>query len=108
MYVLYRPITWILPDEMDEVRIVMAKICMNYVDSGNRGNPPIWIVKPEAGCQGDGIFLVDGFQRLEDKMRTRLAKAGRKSPLATKNLLEDTGGLRRPPLLLRGGDAIHQ
>lgn len=68
------PITWILPDEMDEVRIVMAKICMNYVDSGNRGNPPIWIVKPEAGCQGDGIFLVDGFQRLEDKMRTRLAK----------------------------------
>ena len=33
--------------------------------------------------------------------------SGRKSPLATKNLLEDTDGLRRPRLL-RGGDAIHQ
>ena len=33
-------------------------------------------------------------------------KAGRKSPLATKNLLEVTDGLRRP--LRRGGDAIHQ
>ena len=32
---------------------------------------------------------------------------GRKSSLATKNLLEDTDGLRRPPLE-GGGDAIHQ
>ena len=33
--------------------------------------------------------------------------AGRKSPLATKNLLEVTDGLRRPPLE-GGGGAIHQ
>lgn len=32
-----------------------------------------------------------------------LSTAGLKSPLATKNLLEDTDGLRRPPLLLLGG-----
>ena len=31
---------------------------------------------------------------------------GRKYPLATKNLLEDTDGLRRPPS--KGGGAIHQ
>ena len=41
-----------------------------------------------------------------------MLKVGRKSPLATKNLLEVTDGLRRPPLeggaTLRGGDAIHQ
>ena len=34
--------------------------------------------------------------------------AGRKPPSATKNLLEDTDGLRRPPLERGGGDAIHQ
>ena len=37
---------------------------------------------------------------------TFLTKAGRKSPLATKNLLEDTDGLRCPPS--KGGDVIHQ
>lgn len=48
---------------------------MAFLQGAAKGkNPPIWIVKPEAGCQGADIFLVDGFQRLEDKMRTRFNK----------------------------------
>ena len=41
-------------------------------------------------------------QRLHQRLQ-----AGRKSPVATKNLLEVTDGLRRPPLS-KEGDAIHQ
>ena len=37
------------------------------------------------------------------------ARAKQTTPLATKNLLEDTDGLRRPPSIhSKGGDAIHQ
>ena len=60
-------------------------------------------------CEGD----VSSPWGSSDALRAAIYRArpavGRKSkqtPLATKNLLEDTDGLRRP--LRRRGDAIHQ
>ena len=38
-----------------------------------------------------------GIQHFRDFPQLDLLRPVRKSPLATKNLLEDTGGLRRPP-----------
>jgi hypothetical protein len=55
--------------------LLITRLKVNsYATGGKQGNPPIWIVKPTAGCQGDGIFMVDTLQRLEDMMRTRLAQ----------------------------------
>ena len=63
---------YIIPEEMDDCRVHILSAVGKYSES-KTGNPPIWIVKPTAGCQGDGIFLVESLQRLEDMMRTRLS-----------------------------------
>jgi hypothetical protein len=54
------PTTWIIPDEMDDVQHYMNKATLDHLADGEKSSPPIWIVKPEAGCQGADIFLVDG------------------------------------------------
>ena len=48
-----------------------------------------------AAAAGMAVSIWIGVESL-DKNSTAMA-SGRKSPLATKNLLEDTDGLRRPP-----------
>ena len=68
------PRTWILPDEMEEVGRAMDDDSKRFEQAGKGATQPIWIVKPEDGCQGADIFLVDTFARLEDKMRTRVGK----------------------------------
>ena len=50
---------------------------------------------------GDGFNTLVGFLLLKCNYGNS-QHAGRKPPLATKNLLEDTDGLCRPPLLLTG------
>ena len=52
-------------------------------------------------------FLTERRSYALDGATVDLDRAGRKPPLATKSLLEDTDGLRRPPPS-KGGDAIHQ
>ena len=34
-------------------------------------SPPVWIVKPAAGMQGEDIFMVDSYETLQHKMKTR-------------------------------------
>jgi len=46
----FYPRTWILPAEMTEFRT-------NFDAYGNALNNKIFIIKPDAGCQGQGIFL---------------------------------------------------
>ena len=46
------------------------------------------------------------YSSVREKMLDPARGRNKQTPLATKNLLEDTDGLRRPPS--KGGDAIHQ
>eukprot|EP00035_Acanthoeca_spectabilis_P039475 m.62553 g.62553 ORF g.62553 m.62553 type:complete len:767 (+) comp9616_c0_seq1:366-2666(+) len=66
--VTFWPDTWVIPDEMDAVQRSMEQVTKKH---SGKGSPPIWIVKPEGGMQGTDIFLVDGFEMLVDKMKTR-------------------------------------
>jgi hypothetical protein len=52
------PQTWVLPDHIDSLRAAMAK---------SKGT---FIVKPEDGAQGDGIFLARHARDLDNKMTT--------------------------------------
>lgn len=46
----FYPRTWVLPSEMNDFRT-------QFDSSGNSLNNKIFIIKPDAGCQGRGIFL---------------------------------------------------
>lgn len=46
----YYPRTWILPGEMSEFR-------KEFDGQGNSLGNKVYIIKPDAGCQGKGIFL---------------------------------------------------
>lgn len=59
----FLPKTWVLPDQMDELRAKLGNSKKTY------------IVKPEDGSQGDGIFLVQGVRDLDLKMSTKPSKA---------------------------------
>ena len=65
-----------------------------------------------SGLGEDAIISIasQAARALSDDMNIKAVSqyVGRKSPLATKNLLEVTDGLRRPTPLRRGDDAIHQ
>jgi len=50
------PKTFILPSEFGEFKNTFANKALN--------NRPVYIVKPEAGCQGRGIFLSNNFEDL--------------------------------------------
>jgi tubulin polyglutamylase TTLL6/13 len=52
-YAFY-PRTWILPSEMSDFRL-------NFDSSGNSIGNKVYIIKPDAGCQGRGIFLTRTF-----------------------------------------------
>ena len=56
------PRTWIIPLELEELKeAVETSINQWWSDGGDRRKtqPPMWIVKPESGMQGDDIFFVD-------------------------------------------------
>ena len=50
----FYPRTWILPAEMSDFR-------QQFDNQGNSMNGKIFIIKPDAGCQGKGIFLTKTF-----------------------------------------------
>ena len=68
------PQTWILPEAFEQVRVAMAGQIKQHDAGGGVGPPPAWIVKPDAGTQGEGIFLVESYEVLSEKMRTRLSR----------------------------------
>ncbi|XP_021089720.1 tubulin polyglutamylase TTLL11 isoform X2 [Mesocricetus auratus] len=49
----FYPRSWILPDEF---QLFVAQVRM--VKDGDRSWKPTFIVKPDGGCQGDGIYLI--------------------------------------------------
>mmetsp|Transcript_44562 Transcript_44562/g.105614 ORF Transcript_44562/g.105614 Transcript_44562/m.105614 type:complete len:584 (-) Transcript_44562:120-1871(-) len=55
----FNPQTWVLPEQLEELRTTLEK---------SRGT---YIVKPEDGSQGDGIFLVQGLRDLDLKLSIR-------------------------------------
>ncbi|XP_038601590.1 tubulin polyglutamylase TTLL11 [Tachyglossus aculeatus] len=50
----FYPRSWILPDEF---QLFVAQVRM--VKDGNPSWKPTFIVKPDGGCQGDGIYLIN-------------------------------------------------
>lgn len=52
----FNPPTWVLPDQYNELKAKMEK------------SKKTFIVKPEDGSQGDGIFLIKGIRDLDIKM----------------------------------------
>ncbi|CAK0791569.1 unnamed protein product [Prorocentrum cordatum] len=52
----FNPRTWVLPDQAEQLRETLAKSKRTY------------IVKPQDGSQGDGIFLVQGVRDLDVKL----------------------------------------
>lgn len=59
----FNPKTWVLPDQRESLRQVLSKSKKTY------------IVKPEDGSQGDGIFLVQGLRDLDIKLSTKPSAA---------------------------------
>jgi len=60
----FNPRTWVLPDQLDDLKEAMGKGHKTY------------IVKPEDGSQGDGIFLTQGVRDLEIKLSCKANPAG--------------------------------
>ncbi|EGR27062.1 tubulin-tyrosine ligase family protein, putative [Ichthyophthirius multifiliis] len=52
------PKTWLLPFQYEELRIYMEK---------NKTKKPVIIVKPEANCQGKGIYLIQSIQKIRQE-----------------------------------------
>ena len=55
----FYPQTWSLPLELGEFKQQHAARC-----SSSGAPPPVYIVKPSGGCQGAGIYLTPGPQKL--------------------------------------------
>lgn len=53
----FYPRTWVLPGEMADFR-------QQFDGSGNALNNKIFIIKPDAGCQGRGIFLTKSIENV--------------------------------------------
>mmetsp|Transcript_4866 Transcript_4866/g.7408 ORF Transcript_4866/g.7408 Transcript_4866/m.7408 type:complete len:1136 (-) Transcript_4866:239-3646(-) len=53
----YYPRTWVLPAELSDFRA-------QFDNTGNSLGNKIYIIKPDAGCQGKGIFLVRHFDQV--------------------------------------------
>ena len=52
------PTTWHLPCDFAELQ--------NYHESRQQGKAQTFIVKPEAGCQGRGIYLTRNIEKLKN------------------------------------------
>lgn len=50
------PNTWLLPENAPEFKQYLQAICSDD-SSTPKANKPVFIVKPEASCQGRGIFI---------------------------------------------------
>lgn len=59
----FNPKTWVLPEQLESLCKTLEKSKKTY------------IVKPEDGSQGDGIFLIQGLRDLEIKLSTKANKA---------------------------------
>ena len=53
----FYPKTFLLPQDFNEFK----KVFQNK----QNGKTPVFIVKPEASCQGKGIFLTDNYEDLK-------------------------------------------
>eukprot|EP00966_Prymnesium_polylepis_P282086 6518526-Prymnesium_polylepis.1 len=60
----FYPQTWSLPLELEEFKAHCA-----HVQTKADHQPPTYIVKPSAGCQGAGIYLVRWPQQLHGSQR---------------------------------------
>ena len=53
----FYPRTWVLPGELADFKT-------NFDENGNALGNKIYIIKPDAGCQGRGIFLTTSFKNV--------------------------------------------
>lgn len=72
------PHTWLYPADLHELQEYNAKKMRKRQDEVAQGlmtpeqsaqdSPCLYIVKPEAGCQGRGIFIVKGVEELQKRV----------------------------------------
>ena len=87
-----------LPDTAEFDATAAAVAAAAAGGAGGRTSPKLRRADESTSLLGatDGALQADRASA-SDKESYRKLASGRKSPLATKNLLEDTDGLRRPP-----------
>ena len=58
----FYPQTWLLPYHYEDLRTYAEK-CKKSIKTQKKGRKPVFIIKPEASCQGKGIYIskkIDG------------------------------------------------
>ena len=52
----FYPQTWLLPYHYEDLRTYAEK-CKKSIKTHKKGRKPVFIIKPEASCQGKGIYI---------------------------------------------------